>query len=30
VFISGIYTLFFLLPVMAVALALSFFGGNIG
>lgn len=30
VFISGIYTLFFLLPAMAVALALSVFGGDLG
>jgi hypothetical protein len=28
--VSGIYTLFFLMPAMAVALALSFFGGDIG
>jgi hypothetical protein len=28
--VSGIYTFFFLLPAMAVALALSFFGGDIG
>jgi hypothetical protein len=30
VVISGIYMFFFLLPVMAAALALSFFGGDIG
>ncbi len=30
VFVSGIYTLFFLLPAMAGALALSFIGGDIG
>jgi RsiW-degrading membrane proteinase PrsW (M82 family) len=30
VVISGIYTLFFLLPAMAGILALSFFGGSIG
>ena len=29
-FVSGIYTVFFLLPAMAGALALSFFGGDIG
>lgn len=29
-FISGIYTMFFLLPAMAGILALSFFGGSIG
>ena len=30
VLISGIYTLFFLLPAMAGILALSFFGGSFG
>lgn len=30
VFISGIYTLFFLLPAMAGILAISFFGGSFG
>ena len=30
VFVSGIYTLFFLLPALAAALILSFFGGEFG
>ena len=30
ILISGIYTIFFLLPAMAVILAVSFFGGSLG